>query len=316
MVDEQLVWPEQLQSEPSISTWPDMPSIRPLPAVTDVAWPDLIAAARGHQSSRGGSGSLSARKQRWPTAAEPLPDLDLASRGVGRRSSTAASFGRRASAPATLGSRLSDEIARFATGLLREEHVQQLDSIRGEMRPAERAIPCCDRCGDFTCALARPPPSEVVRLTLATSSDQGGGVQCLDDLGLRLRRQHGRLAVEWVADVGVAAAAGLLVGDVLLGAAGASPLPRDASLAAVEAALLPRPARGGAAAGEALPEALPEVLPEVLPGALPATVRELAPVSTARDGSRGDGSSKDGSRAAPRAHELPDSSGRPPSPPP
>ena len=70
---------------------------------------------------------------------------------------------------------LSDEIARFASGLLREEHVERLDSIRDEMRAGERAVPCCDRCGDFTCALARPPPSEVVRLTLA--ANQVGGIQ-------------------------------------------------------------------------------------------------------------------------------------------
>ena len=168
MVDEHLVWSEQLHEphEPSISTWPDLPGIRPLPAVTGVVWPDLIASARGHQSSCGGSGSFSAREQRWPTAAaeQPCPaslsSSPNSARGVGRRSSTAglacrlpASLGRRASEPATFGTRLSDEIARFATGLLREEHVQQLDRLRREMRPAKRAVPCCDRCGDFTCAL-------------------------------------------------------------------------------------------------------------------------------------------------------------------
>ena len=82
MVDEHLVWPEQLHElhEPSISTWPDLPGIRPLPAVTGVVWPDLIASARGHQSSCGGSGSFSAREQRWPTAAaeQPCPSDEAA----------------------------------------------------------------------------------------------------------------------------------------------------------------------------------------------------------------------------------------------
>ena len=55
-----------------------MPSIRPLPAVTDVAWPDLIAAARGHQSSCGGSGSLSARNdERFGRANSPYIDENL-----------------------------------------------------------------------------------------------------------------------------------------------------------------------------------------------------------------------------------------------
>ena len=260
-----MVWP-QLQTEPSTSTWPDMPSIRPLSS----------ARLAGHQSSCGDSGSLSAREQRRPTAAaEPWPDLALlgsssrSARVVGRISSAdelachlPASFGRRASAPAaTFGTRLSDEIARFASGLLREEHVERLDSIRDDMRAGERAVPCCDRCGDFTCALARPPPSEVVRLTLATN--QVGGLRCLGDLGLRLRRQHGRVAVEWVADVGIAAAAGLLVGDILLGLADASPLPRDAALSVVEAALLPRPGSGGISAGEAVPATVPSTVAEL-----------------------------------------------------
>ena len=168
-VESWMVWP-QLQTEPPTSTWPDMPSIRPLSA-----WPDLIVSARlaGHQSSCGDSGNLSAREQRRPTAAAELwPDLPLPgsslrpARGVGRRSSAdelachlPASFGRRALAPATFGTRLSDEIARFASGLLREEHVERLDSIRDEMRAGERAVPCCDRCGDFTCVLAGPPPA-------------------------------------------------------------------------------------------------------------------------------------------------------------
>ena len=293
------MWPEQLQTEPSIS----YSGMSTLPA-----WPDLIAA--GQQNSCGDSGSLSAREQRRPTAAaEPWPDLHSldssprSARGVDRSSADdlPASFGRRASAPAIFGTRsrlLSDEIARFASGLLREEHVERLDSIRDEMRAGERAVPCCDRCGDFTCALARPPPSEVVRLTLA--ANQVGGIQCLDDLGVRLRRQHGRVAVEWVA--GIAAAAGLLVGDILLGLADASPLPRDAPLSVVEAALLAQPGSGigsgGATAGEAQP------------AMVPATVPELAAVPMARDGSR----------AALWAHELadsrpPPSSMTPPSPP-
>ena len=142
-----MVWPEQLQIEPPRRpTWPEMRGKRPLSA-----WPDLIAPVEAGHRSCGDSGSLSARD-----AAEPWPDLPP----LGCRKSSA-------HAPTSLGARLSHEIALFASGLLREEQVERLDSIRDEIRAGERGVPCCDRCGDFTCALAGPPPSEVVHLTLA-----------------------------------------------------------------------------------------------------------------------------------------------------